>query len=72
MGTSGNWVVEGGKWCLLADAFGLPAAAQVITAELSNLAGARKLLPRPTQLVPRLQTIWADAAYHSKKLAERR
>jgi putative transposase len=45
-------------------------AVYVTPADLSDAAGARKLLAGLAPLVPRLQKIWADAAYRGQDLAD--
>ena len=58
--------VKGRKRHLLVDTLGLPIAIYVAPADLSDPAGARKLLGGLALVVPRLQRIWADAAYRGK------
>jgi putative transposase len=53
---------KGRKRHLLVDTLGLPIAIYVTPADLSDPAGARKLLAGLAPLVPRLKKIWADAA----------
>jgi len=62
--------VKGRKRHLLVDTLGLPLAIYGTPADVSDPAGARKLLAGLAPLVPRLQKIWADAAYRGKELAE--
>jgi putative transposase len=69
-GYDGGKQVTGRKRHLLVDTLGLPIAVYVTPADLSDPAGARKLLAGLAFRVPRLQKIWADAAYRGKDLAE--
>jgi putative transposase len=62
--------VKGRKRHLLVDTLGLPIACYVTPADPSDSQGARKLLGGLAYFVPRLQKIWADAAYRGKELAE--
>src|SRR5260221_6450141 len=62
--------VKGRKRHLLVDTLGLPIAWYVTPADLSDPAGARKLLGGLAFFVPRPRKIWADAAYPGKQLAE--
>ncbi len=48
----------------------LPIAVYVTPADLSDSAGAHKLLAELAPLVPRLKKMWADAAYRGKELAD--
>jgi putative transposase len=69
-GYDGGKQVKGRKRHLLVDTLGLPIAIYVTPADLSDPAGARKLLAGLALRVPRLQKIWADAAYRGKDLAD--
>jgi putative transposase len=69
-GYDGHTCIKGRKRHLLVDTLGLPMAVSVTPADLSDPAGARKLLAGLAPLVPRLQKIWADAAYRGKDLAD--
>lgn len=69
-GFDGHKWVKGRKRHLLVDTLGLPIALYVTPAEVSDPAGARKLLAGLAPLVPRLKKIWADAAYRGKELAD--
>jgi Transposase DDE domain len=69
-GYDGHKCVKGRKRHLLVDTLGLPIAIYVTPADLSDPAGARKLLVGLKFRVPRLQKIWADAAYRGKDLAD--
>jgi putative transposase len=69
-GYDGHKCLKGRKRHLLVDTLGLPIASYVTPAGLSDPAGARKLLADLAFRVPRLQKIWADAAYHGKDLAD--
>jgi putative transposase len=69
-GYDGGKHVKGRKRHLLVDTLGLPIAIYVTPADLSDPAGARKLLAGLAFRVPRLQKIWADAAYRGKDLAD--
>ncbi|HEY1388659.1 MAG TPA: IS5 family transposase [Ktedonobacterales bacterium] len=62
--------VKGRKRHLLVDTLGLPIASYVTPADISDPQGARKLLGGLAHFVPRLKTIWADAAYRGKELAD--
>jgi putative transposase len=62
--------VKGRKRHLLVDTLGLPIASYVTPADISDSQGARKLLGGLAYFVPRLKTIWADAAYRGKELAD--
>ncbi len=62
--------VKGRKRHLLVDTLGLPIAVYVTPADVHDTVGARKLLGGLAFFVPRLQKIWADAAYRGKELAE--
>jgi putative transposase len=62
--------VKGRKRHLLVDTLGLPIASYVTPADVHDTVGARKLLGGLAFFVPRLQKIWADAAYRGKELAE--
>jgi putative transposase len=61
--------VKGRKRHLLVDTLGLPIACYVTPADIHDTIGARKLLSGLAYFVPRLRTIWADAAYRGKELA---
>src|SRR5258708_28666313 len=67
---TGTNVSKAGKRHLLVDTLGLPIAVYVTPADLSDPAGARKLLAGLAPLVPRLKKIWADAAYRGNELAD--
>jgi putative transposase len=69
-GYDGYKCVKGRKRHLLVDTLGLPIAIYVTPADLTDPAGARKLLAGLAFRVPRLQKIWADAAYRGKDLAD--
>jgi putative transposase len=69
-GYDGHKCLKGRKRHLLVDTLGLPVAVYVTPADLSDPAGARKLLASLAFRVPRLQKIWADAAYRGKDLAD--
>ncbi len=62
--------IKGRKRHLLVDTLGLPLAVYVTPADMSDPAGARRLLGGLALFVPRLQKIWADAAYRGKELAD--
>jgi putative transposase len=62
--------VKGRKRHLLVDTLGLPIASYVTSADVHDTVGARKLLGGLADCVPRLKTIWADAAYRGKELTE--
>src|SRR5258708_39944852 len=61
--------VKGRKRHLLVDTLGLPISIYVTPADLHDTQGARRLLAGLTYFVPRLQKIWADAAYRGTELA---
>jgi putative transposase len=69
-GDDGHKCLKGRKRHLLVDTLGLPIAIYVTPADLSDPAGARKLLAGLAFRVPRLKKIWADAAYRGKDLAD--
>src|SRR5215831_10473357 len=62
--------VKGRKRHLLVDTLGLPIASYVTPADVHDTVGARKLLSGLAFFVPRLEKIWADAAYRGKELAD--
>jgi putative transposase len=62
--------VKGRKRHLLVDTLGLPIACYVTPAAMSDPQGGRRLLGDLAVFVPRLKTIWADAAYRGKELAD--
>jgi len=62
--------VKGRKRHLLVDTLGLPINSYVTPADVHDTVGARKLLSGLAFFLPRLQTIWADAAYRGKELAD--
>jgi putative transposase len=62
--------VKGRKRHLLVDTLGLPIAWYVTPADTHDSVGARRLLGGLAYFVPRLQKIWADAAYRGMELAE--
>ncbi len=68
-GYDGGKQVKGRKRHLLVDTLGLPIAISVTPADLSDPAGARKVLAGLVFRAPRLKKIWADAAYRGKDLA---
>jgi putative transposase len=61
--------IKGRKRHLLVDTLGLPIACYVTPADLSDPQGARRLLGGLAFFVPRLEKIWADAAYRGQELA---
>jgi putative transposase len=69
-GYDGHKCLKGRKRHLLVDTLGLPIAVYVTPGDLSDPAGARKLLAGLAFRVPRLQKLWADAAYRGKDLAD--
>ncbi len=68
-GYDGGKQVKGRKRHLLVDTLGLPIAIYVTPAGSERPAGTRKLLAGLAFRVPRLQKIWADAAYRGKDLS---
>jgi putative transposase len=62
--------VKGRKRHILVDTLGLPLSDYVTPADLHDTQGARRLLARLKYFVPRLKTIWADAAYRGKELSD--
>jgi putative transposase len=62
--------VKGRKRHLLVDTLGLPIACYVTPADMSDPLGARRLLGGLAYFVPRLQKVWADAAYRGKELTD--
>lgn len=69
-GYDGHKCVKGRKRHVLVDTLGLPIAVYVTPADVSDPAGARKLLAGLAPLVPNLKKIWADVAYRDKELAD--
>lgn len=61
--------VKGRKRHILVDTLGLPLSVYVTPADLHDIQGARRLLAGLKYFVPRLKTIWADAAYRGQELA---
>jgi putative transposase len=62
--------IKGRKRHLLVDTLGLPIVGYVTPADLSDSQGARRLLSGRAYFLPRLEKIWADAAYRGQELAE--
>jgi putative transposase len=62
--------VKGRKRHLLVDTLGLPISVYVTPADMHDTQGARRLLAGLKYFVPRLKTIWADAAYRGHELAD--
>jgi putative transposase len=62
--------VKGRKRHLLVDTLGLPLSVYVTPADMYDTHGARQLLAGLKYFVPRLKTIWADAAYRCQELAD--
>lgn len=62
--------VNGRKRHILVDTLGLPLAVYVTPADMHDTQGARRLLAGLKYFVPRLTTIWADAAYRGKELVD--
>ena len=54
---------------MLVDTLGLLLSVEVTLANISDQAGARRLLSGLKPLHPRLELIWADSAYSGKPLA---
>jgi transposase len=69
-GYDGHKCVKGRKRHRLVDTLALPIVCYVTPADVSDPAGARKLLAGLAPFVPRLKKIWADAAYRGKELAD--
>ena len=67
--TTGTNVSRDGNAHLLVDTLGLPLSISVTPASTHDKVGAWRLLAGLKPLVPRLEKIWADGAYTSKKLA---
>jgi putative transposase len=65
----GGKQVKGRKRHLLVDTLGLLLSIYVTPANTSDQEGARRLLAGLKPLVPRLELIWADSAYHGAPLA---
>ena len=61
--------VKGRKRHILVDTLGLLLAVYVTPADFHDTRGARCLLAGLAPLFPRLQKIWADAAYRGQDLA---
>jgi putative transposase len=55
---------------MLVDTLGPPIAVYVTPADTHDTLGARRLLAGLKFVVPRLKTIWADAAYRGRELAD--
>src|SRR5262245_32468001 len=62
--------VKGRKRHILVDTLGLPLSVYITPADMHDTQGARRLLAGLKYFVPRLKTIWADAAYRGKELAD--
>jgi putative transposase len=62
--------MQGRKRHLLVDTLGLPIISYVTPADVHDTVGARKVLVGLTYFVPRLKTIWADAAHRGQELAD--
>jgi putative transposase len=62
--------VKGHKRHLLVDTLGLPLSVYVTPADMHDVQGARRLLAGLKYFVPRLKTIWADAAYRGQELGD--
>jgi putative transposase len=62
--------VKGRKRHILVDTLGLPLSIYVTPADLHDTQGAHRLLAGLKSFVPRLKTIWADAAYRGQELAD--
>jgi len=62
--------VKGRKRHILVDTLGLPLSVYVTPADMHDTQGARRLLAGLKYFVPRLKTIWADAAYRGQDLAD--
>ncbi len=69
-GYDGHKCVKGRKRHLQIDTLGLPIAIDVTSADVSDPACARKVVAGLKLRVPRLQKIWANAAYQGKHLAD--
>ncbi|HEX8037018.1 MAG TPA: IS5 family transposase [Ktedonobacterales bacterium] len=69
-GYDGHQCIKGRKRHLLVDTLGLPLSVSVSPADLHDTQGARRLLAGLKDFVPRLKTIWADAAYRGQELAD--
>jgi putative transposase len=68
-GYDGGKGVQGRKRHLLVDTEGLVLAHEVTAANVSDQAGARRLLSGLRPLQPRLELIWVDAAYAGQPLS---
>ncbi len=64
-----TWI-KGRKRHLLVDMLGLPLSVYVSPADMHDTQGARRLLAGLKYVVPRLKTIWADAAYRGQELVD--
>jgi putative transposase len=53
----------------LVDTLGLPISVYATPTDLQDTQGARRLLAGLKYFVPRLEKIWADAAYRGQELA---
>jgi len=62
--------IKGRKRHLLVDTLGIPLSVYVTPADMHDTQGARRLLAGLAPLVPRLEKIWADAAYRGQELAD--
>lgn len=68
-GFDGGKRVVGRKRHVLVDTEGLVVACHVSGADVSDQAGARRLLAGLRPLQPRLELVWADRAYGGRPLA---
>jgi putative transposase len=68
-GYDGGKQVKGRKRHVLVDTLGLLLSVTVTPANISDQAGARRLLVGLKPLQPRLELIWADGSYSGEPLA---
>jgi transposase len=68
-GYDGGKQVKGRKRHVLVDTLGLLLSVEVTPANISDQAGARRLLIGLKPLQPRLELIWADGSYSGEPLA---
>jgi transposase len=62
----GGKKIKGRKRHLLVDTLGLPIRVCVLAADISDSAGARRLLTPLAGKLPRLARLWADSAYRGE------
>jgi transposase len=68
-GFDGHKRVKGRKRHIVVDTLGLPIAARVEPAKVSDRRAGARLLAGLSPLFPRIQVVFADAGHESRKLA---